>query len=55
MMEEEADRTLKERTIARNNVVASWNDQRGVGRVNLLALAPALDIAIDDLYANRRR
>jgi hypothetical protein len=36
-------------------VVASWNDQHGVGWVNLLAKAPALDKAIDDLSANRRR
>jgi hypothetical protein len=55
MMEEEADRGLKEGTIAKNNVVASWNDQHGFGRVNLLAPAPALDKAIDDLFANRRR
>jgi hypothetical protein len=58
MIEEKADRTLKEGTIARNNVVASLERPAcsGVGMVNVLApAAPALDKAIDDLSANRRR
>jgi hypothetical protein len=55
MMEDEADRGLKEGTIAKNILVASWNDQHGVDRVNLLGPAPALEKEIDDLSANRRR
>jgi hypothetical protein len=54
-LEEEASRNVKAGAIAKNNVVASIKAQNGVGRVALMAPAPAVDSVVDALSMNRRR